>query len=122
MTKSEVFFREFIVGLGFISGFWIALGVNPEAIIFESLRTVMETLNPDSGFSFMFTLFPLLLTIGSVVGAYAMGGKIGMIAIGIAFVGGLLLISAPLFSVILMVIAMMIGSVAVENNQAGAWF
>lgn len=122
MTKSEIFFKEFIVGLGFISGFWIAVGVNPEAIIFESLRTVMETLNPDSGFGYMFTLFPLLLTVGSLIGAYAMGGKIGMFAIGIAFVSGILFVSAPIISLIMLGAAMLVGSAAVEKNQAGAWF
>lgn len=121
MKKSEIFFREFVLGVGFVSGFWIALGVNPEAVIFESFREVMETINPDSGFGYLFTLIPLLSTVCSLIGAYTMGGKVGIFALALAFVGGLVFLSGPLMSVILLIASMFIGSVGVDNNRNGTW-
>ncbi len=117
MQKSEIFFREFTLGLGFFSGLWIAVGINPEAVIFESLKNIMQMVNPNSGFEYLFILTPLLFTLCSLIGAYLKGGKIGMVAIGIAFVSGTLFVSLTLISIVLLMMAILIGNLGVESNM-----
>lgn len=51
MNKREYFLYEFVIGLGFLSGLWIAIGVDPEAEIFKAFSTIINTLNPNSGFN-----------------------------------------------------------------------
>ena len=70
MGKSSFFSREHVLLFGFLSGLWIAVGIDPEAIIFDSLLNLIKIYNPDFKVGFMFYLLPILGIIYSVIDAY----------------------------------------------------
>ena len=113
--KAEYFVNEFVIGLGFLSGLWIAVGIDPQAEIFKAFDTILKTLNPDSGFGFLFFVIPIIILICSILGTYLMGGKFGLIAIVSGFLGGLLILASPWISIILLFLGMWLGTIAVES-------
>jgi hypothetical protein len=114
MNKREYFLDEFVIGLGFLSGLWIAIGVDPEAEIFKAFSTIINTLNPNSGFNILFFVMPILILMGSILGAYFMGGKLGLVAVVCGFIGGLLILISPIISLIILIVGILIGKIAVD--------
>ena len=117
MDKKDFFAREFIIGLGFISGLWIAIGLNPETLLVQKLEEIIFILNPNFEFGFMFTLIPFIATITSISLAYLLGGNVGLIAIFCSFIGGILFIDFTLVGVLFIVVGMLLGNWAVDNQQ-----
>lgn len=113
--KAEYFVNESLIGLGFLSGLWIAVGIDPQAEIFRAFATIIKTLNPNSGFGLLFYIISIIILICSILGTYFMGGKLGLIAVVSGFLGGLLILVSPWISIILLFIGMRLGIIAVEN-------
>ena len=116
--KVEYFINEFVIGLGFLSGLWIAVGIDPLAEVFKAFATILNTFNPDSGFGFLFFVIPIIILICSILVTYVMGGELGLVAVGCGFFGGLLILISPIISAILLVLGMGVGIVAV-NLRSG---
>jgi hypothetical protein len=112
--KAEYFVNEFVIGLGFLSGLWIAVGIDPQAEIFRAFATIIKTLNPNSGFGLLFYIILIIILICSILGTYFMGGKLGSIAVVSGFLGGLLILVSPWISIILLFIGMRLGIIAVR--------
>ena len=110
MGVEKSFIQEFVIGFGFLSGLWIYVGVNPETEIFNALLTVMNTLNPNHSLGFIFWLIPVVILLLSILGTYFTGGWIGMIAIGVAFLSGILIEST--IGIILLGLALVLGFIA----------
>jgi uncharacterized protein YybS (DUF2232 family) len=113
--KAEYFINEFVIGFGFLSGLWIAVGIDPQAEVFKTFATIINTLNPDSGFGFLFFVIPIIILICSILGTYLMGGKLGLIAVAFGILGGLLILASPMISIILLFLGMGLGIIAVES-------
>ena len=116
MNKKEYFIDEFVIGLGFLSGLWIAAGINPEAEVFKALGTIINILSSNSGFDTLFFILPTLIFIVSIIGLYSMGGKFGLFAVVGGFIGGLLILVSPIFSMILLFAGMLIGKIAIDET------
>jgi uncharacterized membrane protein HdeD (DUF308 family) len=116
VTKEEFFYKEFILGIGFLSGLWISIGINPEAVLFDTLLNTMETLNSDSSFPAFFYIIPTLGTITSIALAYQEGKIMGLMGIIVGFLAGLILLTHPMFGIILVVSAAFIGRLAVNDK------
>lgn len=119
--KVEYFINEFVIGLGFLSGLWIAVGIDPLAEVFKALATILNTLNPDSGFGFLFFVIPIIILICSILGTYVLGGGLGLVAVGCGFFGGLLILISPIISAILLVLGMGVGIAAVNLRSGVEW-
>lgn len=102
--NAEVFFREFVIAFGFLNGIWVAVGINPEAEIFNAFKAIIEIINPESGFSILFTILPLIIMFGTLFLIYALGGWIGIGAVVSGFVGGLLVLASPTISIIFLLV------------------
>lgn len=113
--KAEYFVNESVIGLGFSSGLWIAVGIDPQAEIFRAFATIIKTLNPNSGFGLLFFIMPILILICLILGAYFMGGILGLVAVVSGLVGGLLILVSPWISIILLFLGMGLGIIAVES-------
>lgn len=92
-SKSERFVQEFVLAFGFLSGYWIYAGANPETEILKALLSVITELAPSlaPGASLISWIIPILLTIGSIWGSYKIGVWWGLVTVGLAFMGGILL-------------------------------
>ena len=102
----EYFVQEFVIGLGLLGG----MGVDPEGEILKALNQAIQTLNPSMNFGWMILIFSILITIGAIIGAFAMGGWIGILAVGLAFIGGIFINHQ--FGAWLVVISLLVGLVA----------
>jgi len=110
MTVSKTFVQEFVVGFGFLSGVWINIGINPETEILRAFADVINTLQPDNQIGFIFWLLPIIFIIGSLVATYVIARVPGLIAVGLAFLGGLFFHTT--FGGIMLVIAIVLGLIA----------
>jgi len=93
-----------------MSGFWIAVGVDPEAVITNAFAQALNSISPGSGVYIW--LASILGTIFSVISAYALGGGLGLIAVGIAFISGIVFLNSTGWAVFLLVIAIIVGMFA----------
>ena len=113
--KAEYFVNEFVIGFGFLSGLWLAIGRDPQAEIFKAFATIIKTLNPNSGFGQLFFIIPIIIFVCSSLVTYFIGGKLGCVAVVFGFLGGLLTLVSPWISTILLFIGMGLGIIAAES-------
>ena len=101
--RNERFVQEFVLVFGFLNGLWIYAGINPET---EILRAFTQ-LVPEVA-SFLFWIVVIILTIGPLIATYSMGkgiGKcLGIVAVLLAFLGGVFIESWGIWSLLIGVI------------------
>jgi hypothetical protein len=108
-NTGEVFVQEFVIGLGFLSGLWIYVGVDPTAEILKSFSALVPEM---SGF---FWLIVFMGTIGSIAGAYYMGRWLGLLAVLLAFLGGIFIASS--LGIWLLIGGVILGPIAVKQSK-----
>ncbi len=104
------FVNEFVIGFGFLSGLWIHVGVDPEAEVIKALSSIVLQLAPNPMYSFAFWIIPIIATLGALAGSYFMGGWLGLISVGLAFLGGIFISSG--FGVFCLIIGVLLGFIA----------
>ena len=104
------FIQEFVLGFGFISGVFTRIGIDPEAEIIKAFASIIETLSPNSGFSLIFWLLPIASTIVSIIGSLVIGGWLGLIAVVLAFLGGVFLDNV--IGITLLLVGVVLGLIA----------
>ncbi|MFY9750572.1 MAG: hypothetical protein WAK75_06675 [Methanoregula sp.] len=107
--KFRRFLWQFVIGFGFLSGLWTAIGINPENVIITALGSVVTTQVSDPVIRAFIVLLPTLILIVSVIGAYRHGKIPGLIAVLVAYVAGLVILSAVLVGLAVLCVAVIIG-------------
>lgn len=115
IDHAKTFFKEFIVLFGFFTGVWRAIGVNPEAEIFNALKIIIDTLNPGNGISLWFSVLPVLLFIITLIIIYFIARMWGIAAVSCGFIGGLLILLSPVLSIIFLLIGWILGYIGVSD-------
>ena len=106
-SVGEIFIQEFVIGFGFLSGLFVNVGVDPESLLIDTLLKTLTQINPDMAWlGILFTIIGIIVFIVTILGAYALGGGIGLIAVFFAFLGGVFITS---FGWILLIIGIVIG-------------
>jgi len=108
----EITLRELIVGFGFLEGLWLAVGINPENEILKAFTSVLIELKASGWYIFLLNILPIIATVGTLFLIYQLGGRLGLVAVGCAFFGGLLMLISPIISIILIIIAIIVGKIA----------
>ena len=116
--RSRTYIWQFTIGLGFLSGLWTAIGIDPEEVILNLLGMVTGEIFPDPTLRQLFIILPTLLLLLSVWGAYKKGKVLGLASVLIAYVAGLSILVALWTSLVLLVAAIVTGYLA----TSGAWF
>jgi ABC-type multidrug transport system permease subunit len=114
--RSRTYIWQFTIGLGFLSGLWTALGIDPEEVILNLLGTVTGEMYPDPTLRQLFILLPLILLAVPVLGAYKKGNVLGLASVLIAYVAGLSILVALWTSLILLLAAIVIGYLATTRR------
>jgi len=109
-TIGKSFVQEFVLGFGFFSGLWIHIGIDPEVEVIKALSSVVQQLAPNPMYSFVFWIIPIIATLGSLAGSYFLGGWLGLIAVGLALLGGIFISSG--FGVFCLIIGIILGFIA----------
>jgi hypothetical protein len=110
--RSRRYIGQFVIGLGFLSGLWTAIGIDPEEVIFNVLNKVVDTIYPDPNIRTLFLILPTLLLLISIISAYQKGRVLGLVAVIVAYGAGLsILVSVP-SALLLILLAIVIGYLA----------
>ena len=110
--RSRTYIWQFTIGLGFLSGLWTAIGIDPEEVVLNLLGTVTGEIFPDPTLRQLFIILPTLLLLVSVLGAYKKGKALGLASVLIAYVAGLSVLVALWTSLLLLVAAIVTGYLA----------
>jgi hypothetical protein len=110
--RSSTYIWQFTIGLGFISGIWTAIGIDPREVILNLLGSVTGEIFPDPAIRQIFLILPAILLIISVWGAYRKGKSLGLASVLIAYVAGLSILVALWTSLILLLAAIVTGYLA----------
>jgi len=116
--KSRTYIWQFVIGLGFISGLWTAIGINPQEIILNILGNVTDSVYSDPAIHFLFLIVPTILLILSIIGAYKKGKVLGLISVIVAYFAGLFILLSTITALFLLVIAIIIGYLATNRRLA----
>jgi len=114
--KSRTYIWQFVIGLGFISGLWTAIGINPQEIILTILGNVTDSVYSDPAIHFLFLIVPTILLILSIIGAYKKGKVLGLISVIVAYFAGLSILLSTITALFLLVIAIIIGYLATNRR------
>ena len=107
--RTETFLKEFVILFGFLNGVWFAVGVNPGAELLEVLLGMGEGLLSGSTLTFLATFVPLVLLGAMLYLIFRKGGWLGFAAVGVAFLAGLQVTSAPKAMAVLLLVALGLG-------------
>ncbi len=110
--RSRTYIWQFTIGLGFLSGLWTAIGIDPEEVLITLIGTAATGIYPDPTLRQLFIILPLALLAFSVWGAYRRGKVPGLISVLIAYLAGLSVLVALWTAVILLLAAIGIGILA----------
>ena len=122
--KEDYFVQTFVLGLGFLGGAFCAVGVDPDpASIGIQILTTLNAIYPNSNTStwvFYLIVASIISTAVTLIAAYQMRGRLGSICIGLAWVGGFVIVKYPTntafvqFGVILVIIGVILGRSSVN--------
>ena len=116
VKKSSTYIWQFVIGLGFLSGLWTAIGINPQEIILTILGNVTDSVYSDPAIHFLFLIVPTILLILSIIGAYKKGKVLGLISVIVAYFAGLFILLSTITALFLLVIAIIIGYLATNRR------
>jgi hypothetical protein len=115
--RSEKFIWQFVIGLGFLSGIWTAIGIDPEEVLLNALGTATSTLYPDPALKALFLILPVILLLVSVWGAYKKGRIPGLAAVFIAYCAGLSLLISAVATLLLLMVAIVLAYLVTRRRR-----
>jgi len=116
--RSRTYIWQFTIGLGFLSGLWTAIGINPGEVVLNLIGTVTGEIYPDPTIRQLFIILPVILLALSILGAYKKGRVIGLVSVVIAYVAGLSILVALWTSLILLLAAIVTGYIATSRRRS----
>lgn len=114
--KSRTYIWQFVIGLGFLSGLWTAIGIDPQAVILDVLGNIVDTVYSDPAIRSLFLILPMILLLLSVLGAYTRGKFPGLISVIVAYLAGLLFLVSTVTALVFLGIAIIIGYLASNRS------
>jgi hypothetical protein len=114
--KSRIYIWQFVIGLGFLSGLWTAIGIDPQAVIVGVLGNIVDTVNSDPAIWSLFLILPTILLLLSILGAYTRGRLLGLISVILAYLAGLLILFSTVTALVFLGVAIIIGYLAPNRS------
>jgi hypothetical protein len=114
--KSRIYIWQFVIGLGFLSGLWTAIGIDPQAVIVGVLGNIVDTVNSDPAIRSLFLILPTILLLLSILGAYTRGRLLGLISVILAYLAGLLILFSTVTALVFLGVAIIIGYLAPNRS------
>jgi hypothetical protein len=114
--KSRTYILQFVIGLGFLSGLWTAIGIDPQTVIVSVLGNIVDTVYSDPAIRSLFLLLPTILLLLSILGAYRRGRLPGLISVILAYFGGLFILVSIVTALVFLGVAIIIGYLAPNRS------
>ncbi len=102
-----------VVILGFLNGVWLTLGVKPGEEVWKALTKLVGFFLPQTGLLSVLWLVPSVILVWQLWRSWALGGILGLIAIALGFVAGLLIL-APLVAIVVLAVAIVLALAAMR--------
>lgn len=125
MDKDTInaFWDEVIIGIGFVNGFWIGLGLNPETVALNSIFSALNQINPGNPIlGDALGLIGFLNTavfLAAIFASYAFGGALGAISFFLAFGAGIIIFHSGIMFLVMMGIAVLLAFMAPHIKDNG---
>ena len=116
--KSRTYIWQFVIGLGFLSGLWTAIGIDPQEMILNILGNAAGSVYSDPAIRFLLLILPTILFILSILGAYKKGKVPGLISVIVAYFAGLSILIPTFTALVFPGIAIIIGYLATNRRLA----
>jgi len=116
--KSRTYVWQFVIGLGFLSGLWTAIGIDPEAVILNALGRAAGTIIADENVRTLFVILPTILLLFSIYGAYRKGRVMGLAAVIVAYLAGISILVSTGTALLLLLAAVILGLLATNRRVA----
>lgn len=107
--RSRTYLWQFVISLGFLSGVWTAIGLDPEEVILNAVGTAVTAVYPDDTLRTLFIVLPTALLLFSAYGAYRKGKIPGIVAVIVAYLAGLSILVSLATTLVLLAAALVIG-------------
>ncbi len=114
--KSSLFIRQSVIGLGFLSGIFTAIGIDPQDEIIGIAGSAVTAVWPDPKVSYLFLVLPTILLLVSIYTAYRLGGIVGLVSVVVAYFSGIAVFSSPAAAALLLGIAIVLGYCATNRR------
>jgi hypothetical protein len=114
--KSRTYIWHFVIGLGFLSGLWTAIGIDPQAVIVGVLGNLVDTVYSDPAIRSLFLILPTILLFLSILGAYTRGRLLGLISVILAYLAGLFILVSTVTALVFFGVAIIIGYLAPDRR------
>jgi hypothetical protein len=114
--RSRTYILQFVIGLGFLSGLWTAIGIDPQTVIVSVLGNIVDTVYSDPAIRSLFLLLPTILLLLSILGAYRRGRLPGLISVILAYFGGLFILVSIVTALVFLGVAIIIGYLAPNRS------
>ena len=114
--KSSLFIREFVIGLGFLSGIFTAIGIDPQQVVISIIGKAVVSLCPDPEISALLIILPTILLLISLVTAYLKGRILGLMSVLVAYCAGILILVSTVLALILLAGAIGTGYLATNRR------
>jgi len=119
VKKSRRFVWQFVIGLGFLSGIWTAIGLDPGDVLISVVGSAIDSVFPSPLVRYLFVILPTMLLALSVIGAYRKGKGLGLVSVLVAYGAGLVLLASPVFGLALLALAAAVGYSAAVKRRKG---
>jgi hypothetical protein len=114
--KSRTYIWQFVIGLGFLSGLWTAIGIDPQAVIVCVLGNIVDTVYSDPAIRSLFLILPTILLLLSILGSYTRGRLLGLISVILAYLAGLFILVSTVTALVFLGVAILIGYFAPNRS------
>ncbi len=116
VKKSSLFIRQSVIGLGFLSGIFTAIGIDPQQVVISVIGKAVESVYPGPEISAIFIILPTILLFLSLVAAYLKGRILGLVSVLVAYFAGILILVSTALALILLAGAIGIGYLATNRR------
>ncbi|HUT38960.1 MAG TPA: hypothetical protein VMW77_06650 [Methanoregula sp.] len=114
--KSRTYIWQVVIGLGFLSGLWTAIGIDPQEMILNILGNAAVSIYSDPAIRFLLLVLPTILFILSIIGVYKKGKVLGLISVIVAYIAGLFILISTMTALVFLGIAIIIGYLATNRR------
>jgi len=114
--KTKNYLWQSVIGFGFLSGLWTAIGIDPEQVVLTAVQNAVDTAYSDSAIHTLFIVLPTLLLLFSIYGAYKNGKVPGLVSVIVAYFSGLLILNQTGLALVLLLCAIVFGWIATNRR------
>jgi hypothetical protein len=114
--KTGLFIRQFVIGLGLLSGIFTAVGIDPQLVVINVVGSAAASAYPDQKISYLILILPTVLLLISLAAAYLKGKLLGLVSVLVAYCAGIFVLTSTGIGLLLLSTAVVLGVLATNRR------